>query len=48
MSVSSVVQDIQHGSTDDSYDVNLPPHMIIQSSIIKLTETIGQGLQKWS
>ena len=46
MSVSSVVQDFQHDSVHDSFDIDLPPHMIIQSSIIKLTETIGQGLQK--
>ena len=36
--VSSVVQ-------DDAFDIDLPPHVIIQSSSIKLTETIGQGLQ---
>ena len=41
MSVSSVMQ-------DDAFDIDLPPHVIIQSSSIKLTETIGQGLQKFN
>ena len=32
-------------SVDASFQFDLPPHLIIKSSNIKLTETIGQGLE---
>ena len=41
-------QVFQGRSVDASFKFDLPPHLIIQSSNIKLTETIGQGLQSVS
>ena len=40
--------DEQGHSVDGSFKFDLPPHLIIKSSNIKLTETIGQGLQSVS
>ena len=34
---------LQGFAVQSSYKLNLPPHLIIHSSNIKMTETIGQG-----
>ena len=34
---------LQGFAVQSSYKLNLPPHLIVHSSNIKMTETIGQG-----
>ena len=44
VSFSNSDEPVFHGvSVDNSFKFDLPPHLIIHSTTIKLTETIGQG-----